>query len=56
MRTKILSLIALLLTIVTQGAWAQTWTEISSADALNSAIADGANIRLADDITLGCNR
>ena len=32
--------------------WAQTWTEVGTKEALNSAIADGANIRLTADITL----
>jgi hypothetical protein len=34
-------------------AWAQTtWTEVGTKEALNSAIANGANIRLTADITL----
>ena len=44
--------LAMLLMTVTQGAWAQTWTEVNSESALNSAISNGAHIRLTDDITL----
>lgn len=37
-----------------QGAWAQeiAWTEVGTKEALNTAIADGAHIRLTADIML----
>lgn len=41
-----------LLCAIAQGTWAQTWTEAGTKEALNSAIADGAHIRLTEDITL----
>lgn len=49
---KRMTFIALLLCLITQGVWAEEWTEVSSASALNSAIANGAHIRLTADITL----
>ena len=33
-------------------AWAQSWTEVGNATELNNAIANGASIRLTDNITL----
>lgn len=51
MRKSVLLLIVLLCGIV-QGAWAQTWTDVSTSNELTSAIVDGAYIRLTDDITL----
>ena len=37
-----------------QGAWAQeiAWTEVGTKEALNTAIANGAHIRLTADIML----
>ena len=49
MRKYFFLTIALLCAVV-QGAWAQT--EVSTESALHSAIADGAHIRLTDNITL----
>jgi hypothetical protein len=42
----------LLVAAITMTAWAQTWTEVGTKEAQNAAIADGAHIRLTDDITL----
>ena len=49
MKKSLFLTIALLCTVV-QGAWAQT--EVSTEDALNSAISDGADIKLTADIAL----
>ena len=51
MKKSVLLFIVLLCGIV-QGAWAQTWTDVSTSSELTSAIVDGAFIRLTDDITL----
>ncbi len=51
MRKSVLLFIVLLCGFV-QGAWAQTWTDVSTSSELTSAIVDGAYIRLTDDITL----
>lgn len=51
MKKSALLFIVLLCGIV-QGAWAQTWTDVSTSSELTSAIVDGAYIRLTDDITL----
>lgn len=45
-------LIFTLLCCITQGAWAQTWTEVSTSSELTSAIVDSAYIRLTEDITI----
>ena len=43
----------LLVTVMTVAtAWAQNWMEVGTKEALNTAIADGAHIRLTADITL----
>ena len=52
MRRQLFLIIALLCAVA-QGAWAQTWTEVSTADALKTAVqTDGANIKLTADIAL----
>ena len=51
MRKKQFIIIALLCAVA-QVAWAQTWVEVGTKEALNNAIADGAHIRLTADITL----
>ncbi len=38
--------------MATMSVQAQYWTEVDTKEALNSAIADGAYIRLTGDITL----
>lgn len=50
---KSILIIITLLCAVAQGAWAQTWIEVDTKEALNAAIADGEPIiRLTGDITL----
>ena len=51
MKKSILIILALLCAVA-QGAWAQTWTEVNTKEALNQAIDDGAIIRLTGDIVL----
>ncbi|MBR5035907.1 MAG: hypothetical protein IKX69_01825, partial [Prevotella sp.] len=51
MKKSILIILALLCAVA-QGAWAQTWTEVDTKEALNEAIDDGAIIRLTGDIVL----
>ena len=47
--------IIVLICFFAQAAWAQTWTEVNTKEALNSAIANGAHIRLTGNITLSAH-
>ena len=49
---KKLLLMAAAAMMATMSVQAQYWTEVDTKEALNSAIADGAYIRLTGDITL----
>ena len=48
---KILLVVAVAI-MTAMSAQAQDWTEVGTKEALNGAIADGAQIRLTSDITL----
>ena len=54
MNKRIICIIVLICFFV-QAAWAQTWTEVNTKEALNSAIANGAQIRLTSNITLSAH-
>lgn len=48
---RLLLIVAALYTLA-QNGWSQAWTKVGTKEALNAAIADGAQIRLTADIAL----